>query len=637
MEQEKSTKKWRSILKKLFFGMGNVLWVLFIGLATLLLCSVRWMFKTWQNLNMEELVYQLKAPIQGTSTDMIWDYVENCVILTVIMMIACVAALILRRRIPRYRFMKLGMLFLAAAAITVSVVYTWEELDISAYTKNQTTYSTFIDDNYVNPRFAQMEFPEQKRNLIYIFLESMETTYADQAHGGAFSENAIPELTLLSNENESFSGNDTELNGGYPMTGTTWTAGAMFGQTSGLPLNLPIGNDDMYTQDSFLPEVVSLGDILEQAGYEQTLLIGSYALFSGRDKYFSQHGDYNIRDYAWSVNTGEIPEDYYVWWGYEDKKLFEHAKERLTELAAQEKPFNLTMLTADTHFEDGYFCEDCQEQFGEDQYSNVMACSSRKVYELVRWIQQQDFYENTTIVISGDHLTMDSDYCENVDEGYVRRVYTTYINAAAEPESDLRREYTTFDNFPTTLASLGVHIEGERLGLGTNLFSSEPTLAEKYGYEEMDREVAKKSMLMEEITQGIDTEKTKEIKQEEKRKQEEQKEAAQAQAEQQAAAQENLPLSIEVSPYDYQTGKFSVVIRNLPAGDIQAVQVPVWSEEDQSDLVWYSAARQEDGSYLAEIWASDFMFKQAEYVIHIYGVSSAGEMQLLGEGRGRIG
>lgn len=39
------------------------------------------------------------------------------------------------------------------------------------------------------------------------------------------------------------------------------------------------------------------------------------------------------------------------------------------------------------------------------------------------------------------------------------------------------------DMFPTALAAMGVKIEGDRLGLGTNLFSREETLAEKYGYE----------------------------------------------------------------------------------------------------------------------------------------------------------
>ena len=47
--------------------------------------------------------------------------------------------------------------------------------------------------------------------------------------------------------------------------------------------------------------------------------------------------------------------------------------------------------------------------------------------------------------------------------------------------------------FPTTLAAIGCEIEGERLGLGTNLFSGKPTLVEEMGIEAFDAEMTKTS------------------------------------------------------------------------------------------------------------------------------------------------
>ncbi|MDE8701258.1 phosphoglycerol transferase, partial [[Ruminococcus] lactaris] len=101
-------------------------------------------------------------------------------------------------------------------------------------------------------------------------LESMETTYSDVDDGGAFDENVIPELTEIAQTNEDFSVADPKLNGGYSLAGTTWTMGAMFAQTSGLPLNISISANDLDTQDSFFPGVTTLGDILSDAGYTQT-------------------------------------------------------------------------------------------------------------------------------------------------------------------------------------------------------------------------------------------------------------------------------------------------------------------------------------------------------------------------------
>lgn len=57
-------------------------------------------------------------------------------------------------------------------------------------------------------------------------------------------------------------------------------------------------------------------------------------------------------------------------------KMFTFAKEKLLSLSQGEEPFHLTMLTVDTHFEDGYVCESCTEEFGDNQYANVIAVSA---------------------------------------------------------------------------------------------------------------------------------------------------------------------------------------------------------------------------------------------------------------------
>ena len=46
---------------------------------------------------------------------------------------------------------------------------------------------TDLYDNYcVDGRDVLLDFPEQKRNFTYIYLESIENTYANQSVGGAF-------------------------------------------------------------------------------------------------------------------------------------------------------------------------------------------------------------------------------------------------------------------------------------------------------------------------------------------------------------------------------------------------------------------------------------------------------------------
>lgn len=605
--------------KRIFKIIGIIIGFLVAFVSLLIATSISWMFRTWTGLTMNELMFHIQSPLQGTDSGIIVSYILSCVLVTI--GILCFT-FVLYRMIKK----KKGLVLLSTAVLSVivagsSIQYMWKRLDIKAYASNKSTYSTFIDDNYVSPQDVEIQFPEQKRNLIYIYLESVENTFSDKESGGAFKENVIPELTELSNQNENFSGDHETLNGGISFNGTGWTVAAMFAQSSGLPLMIPVDSNAMNEQESFLPGLTTIGDILQEAGYDQSLLIGSDADFGGRKLLFTQHGGYNIYDYYYSKENGEIPEDYHVFWGYEDKKLFEFAKQRLLEVSSSNQPFNLTMLTVDTHFEDGYVCEDCQEDFQDDQYANVIACSSKRVAEFVQWVQKQDFYDNTTIVISGDHPTMDSDFCEDVDEDYQRKVYTTYINSAASAKNNVYRDYSTFDNFPTTLASLGVKIEGNRLGLGTNLFSSEATLLEKFDKATVDNELDKKSELMEKLTEDIVVP----------------QESEEIGPEVEEDIPESAEIEITVTPYDFKTGKYDVLVQNLPpAEDTRAVRCAVWAEEDQSDLKWYEAELQDDGTYMIKVWAADFAYKVSEYNIHVYVVNGSGDSELLGSAAGAI-
>lgn len=626
-QEEKKLKKAIQVLKK----TGIVVQYVIVFLAILITSSIRWMFRTWTSLNMNELMFHLQSPVEGTDTGIIKSYIVSCLLVSVVLTAVLIFLYI---KIKNRRRIVLGIslgCMICIAAVTIG--YMWERLGITAYAKNQTTSSSFIEDNYVDPNSVSLTFPEKKRNLIYIFLESMENTYSSEEYGGAFPENTIPELTELSLENENFSGDQETLNGGVPLTGATWTVGAMFAQTSGLPLKIPIEGNSMDTQKEFFSGLTTLGDILDDAGYDQTLLIGSDGTFGGRKLYFEEHGNYDVMDYNYCKQNGLIPEGYRVFWGFEDKKLFDIAKDTLKEKAASDEPFNLTMLTVDTHFEDGYVCDECDDTFGENQYANVMACSSRRVAEFVKWVQSQDFYENTTIVISGDHLTMDSDFCEDVPDTYERKVFTTYINAPVQPTDTTKyREYSTFDQFPTTLAALGVSIEGNHLGIGTNLFSSEITLIEKYDKNVVDDELEKQSDFMDEMTKNI-----KQVKKEETSDHDDTtEETEQTEQTEQTETQDQPLAEIEVTPYDYHKGYYTITVQNIVPDDVHTVRCAIWQEEDQSDLIWYEAEHELDNTYVVNSMARDFGYRPGEYQIHVYGVTDEGDPVLLGSSTGEI-
>lgn len=487
--------------KRIVKGALLTLYAVLVLLALIFSFAVKWLLATWASLSYDEILYHLKAPLSGTNPKMIVEAVLRYVFPLLLIVAALVVVLVISGKKKKlFPFILVGVL---ASALFLAI-YSGNKLDkktgfISGLrtSLSQKEASLFIEDLYVDPAKVDLKFPKNKRNLIYIYLESMEMTFADLSVGGAFDSNLIPNLTKYSLENINFSKEDSELNGAYSLPGTDWTMGGMFAQTAGVPLKIPLSGNAMETSNSFFPHMTTLGDILASNGYNQVLAIGSEARFGGREIYFESHGNYEIHDYLYDIEKGRIPSDYYVWWGVEDEKLFEYAKEELTYLASENKPFNYTMLTVDSHFEDGYVCRLCKDEHNGNQYANVMSCSDRQVCEFVDWIKEQDFYENTTIILCGDHPTMDADFCDNVSAGYGRRTYTAIINPASSCKEKAGRVFSTIDMFPTTLAAMGVDIPGGKLGLGTNLFSEEKTIVEEFGYEECVAEFKKPSEFLE--------------------------------------------------------------------------------------------------------------------------------------------
>ena len=486
--------------------------VLFVvGFAALLAFTLRWALSFWADLTMDEIVYHLTTPLEGTGEDIMMKFYTLALLPALaVLALVCVIIVVIRRKRERWYGRALAVVFvLSLIVVGLSTGYAWNNLKIDEYLKNQSITSSFIEENYVDPNAVTLTFPKTKRNLIYIFLESFETTFTDKANGGGFDFNCIPEMTELAQKYEDFSGTSKKLNGGHVLPGTTFTMGGMFGQSSGLPLQVGLkaqvldnhgAMNEMYTQEHFFPGIATLGDILEAEGYHNVLFIGSEAVFGGRKLYYTEHGNYEIDDFWYAVNRNWL-EGKENSWGYGDWRLFLQAKERLKELSAEDQPFNLTMLTLDTHFENGIRCKYCEFEYPGNSYADVYSCSSRQLSEFISWCQDQDWYENTTIILSGDHTTMDSDFCNGVDKEYPRKTFTCYINADVKPEDAAReRSFTTMDNFPTTLAAMGVKIEGDRLGLGTNLFSSQDTLYETYG-KEMDAELSRRSLFMEQASE----------------------------------------------------------------------------------------------------------------------------------------
>jgi putative glycosyltransferase (exosortase G-associated) len=485
-EKKQKTKKEKESKK-------SIGWVVCVGLLYLISVFVivvcHWIYKTY-GVGLNELITTFTLSVKGASSDVVLTALKNCLPPIILGIGVFIFLLLFSRKKERKIIQNIlsagAVLFVFGAAFYVNRCF-----DAVGYFQTSVAQSSIYEDYYVNPNDVAITANGSTKNLVYIYLESMETTYASMDVGGAQRVNYIPNLTQLAEENVSFSNSD-KLGGFHSTNGTGITMGALFGTTSGIPFNLTSEVNDMISQGNFASGVTNLGDVLQSKGYTQEFLCGSDGDFGGRKTYFQQHGDYNVFDLYTAREKGYIDDDYFVWWGFEDKILFQIAKDELTRMAAEGEPFNFTMLTVDAHHIDGYLCDLCGDEY-ENVTANVVACTDKQVGEFIQWCKEQDFYENTVFVITGDHPRMDTSLVEG-NSYFDRTVYNCIINGSNTGEvNDKNRIFTPMDMLPTVLSSMGFSIEGERLGLGTNLFSDTKTLAELKGFDWLDTELSKTS------------------------------------------------------------------------------------------------------------------------------------------------
>lgn len=472
--------------------------------------SALWMNKNFGGMKLQAAVFQLSTPMRGTGHELVYAYIKECLVKSVIEVAVAIVLVALIKAILQYEkitweikifrvekrislpwkksTLKTSALWmLVLILLTVWCYRSLVKIGVKEYIASLNNDNKYLEENFVDPRDVKIEFPETKRNLLFIYLESMESTYASVEDGGGKPLNYIPNLTKLANDNISFSNTDNKFGGynWYSLCG--WTMAAIMGSTSGAPYLIPVIEDGDY--EELLPNLYTIGDVLKDAGYQNYFMCGSDARFGARKAYYQSHGNYTIYDYYSAVEDDIIPEDYYVFWGMEDKYLYQYAQDKLTEIGKKDEPFNFTMLSVDTHHMDGYLCSYCGDSH-DSKYGNVISCADVQIQNFLEWVYEQDWYENTTVVVVGDHNSMNNNFWDDLPKDYRRSIYNCFINVPEESKTDntTNRQLTSLDLFPTTLGALGVRIEGERLGLGTNAFSGVPTLQERDGIEEFNKQ-----------------------------------------------------------------------------------------------------------------------------------------------------
>jgi phosphoglycerol transferase len=335
-------------------------------------------------------------------------------------------------------------------ALIGAIAYFCMQFSVLAFIHNKFG-KDYFSQHYVYPEKVEIQAKNPK-NLVLIYVESLENTYRDKK---LFGRNLLSELDALGG---------VSFNHYKQAPGTGWTIAGITATQCGLPLksvSLYDGNGVGENIKRFLPRAVCLGDVLHAFGY-YNVYMGSDALhFAGKGKFFLDHHYDEV--YGRDELKGDLTDQQMNYWGLYDDDLLQHAKSKLKQLNKLNKPYNFVMTTIDTHGPDGFYSKTCTEQ-GANSFADIVACTSGNVAEFVNWMKKRGYLKNTQVVILGDHLAMQNPVSDKIDTITERHIYNQFISI--KPVTKNRDEVLHFDMYPTIIEFLGFKVIGGRLGLG---------------------------------------------------------------------------------------------------------------------------------------------------------------------------
>lgn len=420
------------------------------GFSTIALAG--WIGRTFGEPSIDQILYHLRYA-DGAAIQMGEIFLMTFVVELVLfpMAFAALAAFVHGRLTGHFGgWPRLLVRMAPTLAIVAGVGMVLVHFSAFSYAAAQLAPDNFAGQ-YVDPRQVQID-AAGRRNLILIYAESLEETYSDST---VFGRDLLASLQTLGGQRV----------GNYgPAPGTNWTIAGMVATQCGVPLRVYSEYDIKRREGErvFLPRATCLGDVLQARGYRNVFMGGAPLSFAGKGSFLRDHGyaeTYGRDEWEKSgIKPGELNE-----WGLYDSALFARAQARLDQLHASGQPFNLTLLTLNTHNPHGFMSNRCRNRGARD-FEGIVVCSSDLMADFVRHVRAKGYLKDTTLVILGDHLAMPNPVYGKLEKANARRIFNLVVT---EPPLQLeQRELLPFDFYPTLVELAGFRVAGHRLGLG---------------------------------------------------------------------------------------------------------------------------------------------------------------------------
>lgn len=317
----------------------------------------------------------------------------------------------------------------------------------------------------IYPLIALPKFnaPKKRKNIVYIYLESLNSGYMDEK----LFPDLMPNINALSPR--------LEFDNIHQNPGAAITIEGFFASNCAMPY---IYNFDDQNKNIFYKNITCASDILHELGYHTYFMKGASLKFQKTDEYFKAHHFDEMKGLA----DIDLKANKTVWdggWGVNDDDMFDIAWEDFTRLSKSGQPFLQSMITLSTHAPDGIIpkaCENMEYNFQGNSVRMLRAvkCTDMLVGNFIKKIRSSEFAKNTLIVIQNDHVVP---YIQSSKETYDALIHSSkgggmlfmMIDDDFEGVKIINSMGSSLDTFVTVLGYLGITNE---LNLGRSVIGS---------------------------------------------------------------------------------------------------------------------------------------------------------------------
>ncbi|MBS4194681.1 LTA synthase family protein [Lederbergia citri] len=326
----------------------------------------------------------------------------------------------------------------------------------------------YIKANYVKPDKDMFGIAENK-NLIVVSLESLQNFVI---HNDVYGQEVTPFLNELINDSYYF-------DQFYHQTGQGKTSDSEFLLENSL---YPLGRGAVFFTHSG-NEYDAMAKKLSEKGYFTSTMHANNKSFWNRDIMYQSLG-YN---YFYSASDYEITPENSVGWGMKDIPFFEQSVDLMKTM---KKPFYTKMITLTNHHpfklddEDKFISEYDSKSGTLNRYFTTVRYMDEAVKEFFQKLKDEGIYENSIIVMYGDHYGISENHNEAMSQ-YLGKEVTPFVSAQLQrvpliihipgvtdngKGKTISKVAGQIDLKPTLLHLLGVNTKND-IQFGEDLFS----------------------------------------------------------------------------------------------------------------------------------------------------------------------